>query len=103
MNETGEIKRILKKNLEISQESFKLLKKMYRAQRFARLFKMFYWCIIIALMFGAYYYIQPLILSGIEIFQDIKADLSTVGGTSRTLNRNTSPGILEQLQGLFGG
>lgn len=56
-----ELKNLLQKNLETSQESLKILKKINRARIFGNLFSFLKWLIIIGVAFGAYYYLQPYI------------------------------------------
>lgn len=56
-----DIKKLLEENIEISEESLKILKGIRRANRIAAAFKIFYWLIIIGSVVGAYYYLQPYI------------------------------------------
>ncbi len=70
-----ELKTLLEANLELSKENNKLLKKVRRVQKIARNTKIVYWLFIVAIAFGAYYYVQPFVkkmtgflpaLSGLE-------------------------------------
>jgi len=56
-----ELKSLLEKNLETSQESLKILKKINRARIVGNLFSFLKWLIIIGVAFGVYYYLQPYI------------------------------------------
>jgi len=49
----------LQKNLEVSQESLKILKKINRARIIGNIFSFLKWMIIIGVSIGIYYYIQP--------------------------------------------
>jgi len=52
-------KQRLERTLELSEENNKILKKMLRGMRWARLIRVLYWSILIAASVGAFYYIQP--------------------------------------------
>jgi len=56
-----ELKNLLQKNLETSQESLKILKKINRGRIVGNFFSFVKWVIIIGTAFGAYYYLQPYI------------------------------------------
>ena len=49
----------MQKNLEVSQESLKILKKINRARIIGNIFSFLKWMIIIGVSIGIYYYIQP--------------------------------------------
>jgi hypothetical protein len=54
-----ETRQLLQKNLEVSQESLKILKKINRARIAGNIFSFLKWMVIIGASVGAYYYIQP--------------------------------------------
>ncbi len=56
-----ETREMLKKTLELEEENHKMLKRMERRDRWARIFKIFYWLIIVGTALGAYYFLQPYI------------------------------------------
>lgn len=56
-----ELKQLLKRNIEASEESLKILKKINRARVFGNIYTFFKWLIIIGISVGAYYYIEPYI------------------------------------------
>lgn len=56
-----DLKKLLQKNLEVSEESLKILKKINRAAVMGRVFRFFKWLIIIGISVGAFYYIEPYI------------------------------------------
>lgn len=56
-----ELKQLLRKNIEVSEESLRILKKINRAAVMGRVFKFFKWLIIIGISVGSYYYIEPYI------------------------------------------
>ena len=54
-----EFKQLLQKNLETSQESLDILKKMNRARMIGSALVFLKWAVIIGLSYGAYYFIEP--------------------------------------------
>lgn len=57
----SELKKMVEESLELSKENNKILRSMRSASRWGRVFRTFYWVIIIGSMLGAYYYFQPFI------------------------------------------
>ncbi|MEK7647302.1 MAG: hypothetical protein AAB378_02955 [Patescibacteria group bacterium] len=56
-----ELKKLLQRNLEVSEESLKILKKINRARIMAAVYNTLKLAIIILLSVGAYYYVEPMI------------------------------------------
>jgi len=50
---------MVEESLELSRENNKMLHSMRNSLRWSRVFRIFYWTIIIGSMLGAYYYLQP--------------------------------------------
>jgi hypothetical protein len=59
MNGDEELKKLLKENLDVSQESLKILKGIRRSNRVSAVFRFIYWLVIIGAALGLYYYLQP--------------------------------------------
>ncbi|MFH1956559.1 MAG: hypothetical protein ABIJ28_02860 [Patescibacteria group bacterium] len=78
MSEFDGLKDLLKRNLEVSEESLKILKKMHRAAIMGRFFLFLKWVIIIGLSFGTYYYIEPHLQTIIDNFNSISSGLSEI-------------------------
>ncbi|MFC1625383.1 hypothetical protein ACFL1O_00705 [Patescibacteria group bacterium] len=79
MTNESEIKRLLKKNLAISQDTYKLARKIRKTQKISRWIKILKWTFIIVMALGAYYYIQPFVGTFMETFEKFKADISSLG------------------------
>jgi len=62
------IRKLIEKNIILSEENNKILKNIRRWMRFGRLFSFFYWLIIIGGTVGAYYFIQPLFAPIVDFF-----------------------------------
>lgn len=56
-----DLKKLLQRNLEVSEESLKILKKINRARIMATVYNTLKLAIIILLSVGAYYYVEPMI------------------------------------------
>lgn len=103
--EDKEIKKILKQNLEVSQECLKVLKKMNRARIIGMFFVVLKWAIIVALSVGAYYYIEPYIISLMDGVRSITSGAEQVKQTGDVLMPNelgsASQDIISKLRGIF--
>lgn len=77
-----ELKNMMRKSVEMTKENNKLLHKIIRTNRWARAFRLLYWVVIIGSMFGAYYYIQPLLDGVLEAYGGI---VSGIGGLKNLL------------------
>ncbi|HBB56927.1 TPA: hypothetical protein DEW47_02570 [Patescibacteria group bacterium] len=87
MNES-EIKKLLRENLELSQENNKMLRKMNRARIFGTVFWVVKWVVIIGLSYGAYVYIQPYIEKMIGAAESISTGVGKIGDVGETLPLN---------------
>jgi hypothetical protein len=102
-----EEKKILEENLEISRESLKILKGIRRGNRLAMVFKILYWLVILGIVAGAYYFLEPYIKSAINTIQGVQQILpgsqktNGIQGTSSDLLKNLPPDLLKQLQNLL--
>lgn len=67
-----ELKNLLQKNLETSQESLKILKKINRGRIIGNLFSFLKWLIIIGTALGAYYYLQPYINQLLDLVKQVQ-------------------------------
>ena len=97
-----EEKKLLEENLEISQESLKILKGIRRANRLNMVFKILYWLVILGAVAGVYYFIEPYIRGAIGTVQQVQQMLpgsqNETQGTSSDLLKNLPPDLLKQLQ-----
>ena len=57
----SEIKDLLLKNLELSKENNKLLRKLRSSQRWSNITRTMYWLLLIGISIGAFYFVQPYI------------------------------------------
>ncbi len=100
MEDSEELKKLLKQNLEISRESNRILKRLYRAKKWALTFKILYWAVIVLAVLGAYYYVQPVVNSFSDSINKIKDDAATI--SERTKAIKDIPGnAIEKVQNAF--
>ena len=94
-----ELEKLLKENIEISRESLKILKGIRRANRFASIFKIFYWLVIIGSAVGAYYFLEPYIKQGLAIISQVQEVVSGPQKTGSEVKNGsqTPPDILKNL------
>jgi len=78
-----EEKEMLKKTLELAQENNKMLHAIRRSMVWGRIWRVFYWVVIIGAAIGAYYYIEPYIDGAIGAYGNVKGDLQSFGDLFR--------------------
>ncbi len=100
MDELEETRRLLKRNLAISEESFKILKKLRRVQKISSFITFTKWTIIILLAFGTYYYIQPFMETFWQTIGQIRQDVSAIGEASNEI-KELPPTMLENIKSFF--
>ena len=97
-----EIKNLLKKNLEVSEESFKILKKIHRDVWWRRFFGLAKFAIVIALLIFSYLTLEPLLNNLLNTYQKV---LNPTGAQNVNLNvginSDTIPSVLKNLLNIF--
>ena len=78
-------KQLLEQNLEVSKETNHLLKKVVSAQRWGRVFRIFYWAIIIGGSIGVYYWLQPVMNQVLGNYDAIMKGLDSVQQKTQSL------------------
>lgn len=63
---------LLKENLDLAKKNAKIIKKIQSHMRRVFITKIIYWLIIILIAFGAFYAIQPYVLSVIDKYNDLQ-------------------------------
>lgn len=66
-----ESKRSLRELIELTRENNVLLKKLHRAAMWGRVWRIFWWTLVIGSALGAYYFFQPFIESGLESYRRV--------------------------------
>jgi ferric-dicitrate binding protein FerR (iron transport regulator) len=77
-----DLKDLLEKNLEVSEKSLKILKKMHRAETRRTIFNALKWMLIIGLTVYSFLQIQPYLKSWLQAYQTI---LNTAGSINKLL------------------
>jgi len=102
MFEERGIKELLQKNLETSEESLKILRKMHRANILGRFFWILKWAVIIGLSFGVYYYIEPYLQAIMNNLSIISSGVNEVRNASDSISpNNISPDLLDKIKNLL--
>ncbi|OGZ04489.1 MAG: hypothetical protein A2648_01465 [Candidatus Lloydbacteria bacterium RIFCSPHIGHO2_01_FULL_41_20] len=95
----GELKELIKQNLELSKETNELLRKMRSTQRWGRIFRAFYWLIIIGLSLGVFYYLQGPLEQLIGTYQGLVSGVDKVQKTASSLpDSQTINSLLQKFQ-----
>ncbi|HVT75275.1 MAG TPA: hypothetical protein VHD69_02595 [Candidatus Paceibacterota bacterium] len=77
---TPEERDLLQRTYELAEENSDILRKINRSQRASTIGKFIYWGVIIALSFGAYYFIQPYVDTLKGSIGDITGNNDVVSG-----------------------
>jgi hypothetical protein len=85
-----ELKDLLQKNLEASEESLGLLRKMRKAQVYGGVFTFIKWALIIGASLGAYYYIEPYLNKILDMYTQINETVSGVQRVSNSIDSATA-------------
>ncbi|HRH31245.1 MAG TPA: hypothetical protein PK950_01100 [Candidatus Paceibacterota bacterium] len=73
-----EFKKLLLENIQLTRENHTMLKKLRRAQKNAKMMKMIYWVIIIALAYMAYVKVRPLIQQASDTYNAAQQQLDSI-------------------------
>ncbi|PIQ91919.1 MAG: hypothetical protein COV70_01670 [Parcubacteria group bacterium CG11_big_fil_rev_8_21_14_0_20_39_22] len=63
-----EERELLRRTAKLAQENNQMLKKMRRSAFFGKLLHLFYWVVIIGLSVAVYYYVEPYVRTGIDLY-----------------------------------
>jgi hypothetical protein len=64
---------LLKETYKIEKENNEMLHTMYNNMWWGRIFRIFYWMLILGLMVGSYYYAQPYIESLLKMYNSVSS------------------------------
>ena len=79
------LEKLLKENLELSQENNKILRSMRSSARWSRFFKIIFWLVIIGTTAGTYYYLQPFLTEMMKAYQGIVSGANKIGEIGNTV------------------
>lgn len=92
-------KHLLEENLEVSKETNELLKKVVSSQKWGRIFRIFYWVLIIGSSIGAYYWLQPILGTVLGNYDSVMKGLDSVQQKTQSLpDTSTINSILNKLK-----
>ncbi|MEK7134470.1 MAG: hypothetical protein AAB805_01895 [Patescibacteria group bacterium] len=76
---------LLRDILEKTEENNKMLHKMHRTLIWGRVFRIFYWTLIIGGSIGAYFYLSPYLQSLFDTYQSLITGVGTLQKTTESI------------------
>jgi hypothetical protein len=73
-----EEKELLDKSVALGEENNKILRSMQRSMIWGRVWRTFYWFLIIGSTVGAYYFVQPYIDQILEVYGGAKSNIEGI-------------------------
>ncbi|MCR4284203.1 MAG: hypothetical protein NUV64_02720 [Parcubacteria group bacterium] len=106
MEPTSDLKNLIRENIRIAEDNNRLLRKIVSANRWARIFKLLYWVIIISSMVGVYYYVQPILIDILDTYKGLVSGVQGIQKTGEAVGgavnpNNISPDLIEKIKKLF--
>ncbi len=81
----GDVKNLLEENLRISKENNLMLLKLLKAQKWAQIYRVVYWAIIILVSFGSFYFIQPYLGSLLNLYSGGVSNVNSFQDFSKSI------------------
>jgi len=101
MEANDEVKNLLKKNLEVGEESLKVLKKIHRDVWWRRIFGFAKFAVIIGLLIFSYLKLEPLLNNLLNAYNKL---LNPAGAQNVNLNVGVNPSVIPpELKNLIDG
>ena len=82
---TPEDRILLERTLKLAEENNEMLHSLRRAQRLSTTMRGIYWAVILALSFGAYYFIQPYVENMLSLYSQVQENVNAVQDVSGSL------------------
>lgn len=106
MEPTNDLKNLVRENIRIAEDNNRLLRKIVSANRWARIFKLLYWVIIIGSMVGVYYYVQPILIDILDTYKGLVSGMQSIQKTGEAVGEavnpnNISPDMIERIKKLL--
>ena len=64
--------------MSLTEENNKMLRQIKRGTRWARVWHIFYWLIVIGISIGAFYFLQPYIDNLTSVYGDLQQQINNV-------------------------
>ena len=81
-----EEKSLLERTYKMVEENNSILRSIRRSNRFSSLMRLLYWIVIIALSYGAYYYIQPYVKTALGLYDQVQTNIDSIKDTTSKIN-----------------
>ncbi len=79
-NMDPEIKKLLEKTAQLTEENNVLLRKMNRRARWGSIMHLLYWIVILGFSFSSYYFIQPYLNKILSTYSSFQTNVSGLNG-----------------------
>jgi hypothetical protein len=66
---------LLERTYKMAEENNTILRSIRRSNRFGLVMRLFYWALIIAASYGAYYFIQPYVNTVLSLYDQVQNTL----------------------------
>jgi len=75
---TPEERSLLENTMALAKENNKILRSIRRSNRWSSIFRVIYWVVIIGLGLGTYYFLQPYLMSAVNIINQGQAAIKSL-------------------------
>jgi hypothetical protein len=75
---TPEERSLLERTYKLAEENNSILRSIRRSNRLSTAMRVLYWVVILALSFGAYYFIQPYVETLMSAYGDLQGNLQSL-------------------------
>jgi len=81
-NDIQELRERVDELFELTKESQKMIRSMYRTARWSAFFSVIKWALIIAITVGSLYYVQPFVTSFMKTYDSLSGNSTATSGIS---------------------
>ena len=92
-----EIRQLLNENIILARENNQMLHKLVNAQRWALVYRIFYWSIILISLFGSYFFLSPYLGSLLNLYSGGAGGATNMQDIIKNLDPNTVKQNLENI------
>jgi len=85
-----EERKVLYEAARLAEENNKILRGMRRSARYAFIWKVIYWGIILGLAYQSYIWIEPYVTTLLKTYSDLQKNMQSVSGKFPTLPANAA-------------
>lgn len=83
-----ETKKLLEENLKLSKENNGLLLELYKIQHRAQITRILYWCLIILVSIGAFYFLKPYLGNLLNVYTGGVSGINNISDIGNSLKNS---------------